>query len=96
MKDVDKKMSKLQGSTELLSRNIEASLTEKLVGIEKIAFSSIAEYDDLKRIVIRTLEIKENYNPLFVGPPASAKTLFWSYSMILKYKTQRCLRQQIV
>jgi hypothetical protein len=69
-------MSKLRGSTDLLSRNIEASLTEKVVGIEKIAFSSIAEYDDLKRIVIRTLEIKENYNLLFVGPPASAKILF--------------------
>ena len=44
--------------------------------LEKIAFPSIAEYDDLKRIVIRTLETKENYNLLFIGPPASAKTLF--------------------
>jgi hypothetical protein len=37
------------------------------------AFSSIAEYDEL---VIRVIETKENYNLLFVGPPASAKTLF--------------------
>lgn len=51
-------------------------IIDKIVGIEKIAFSSIAEYDDLKRIVIRTLETRENYNLLFVGPPASAKTLF--------------------
>jgi replication-associated recombination protein RarA len=40
------------------------------------AFSSIAEYDDLKTIVIRALETRENYNLLFVGPPTSAKTLF--------------------
>src|SRR5215469_8429769 len=70
-------MGKLQNICDLFNHMIESSqLIEKLVGIEKIAFSSIAEYDDLKRIVIRTLETKQNYNLLFVGPPASAKTLF--------------------
>jgi len=70
-------MGKLRNICDLFSHKIESSqLIEKLVGIEKIAFSSIAEYDDLKRNVIRTLETKENCNLLFVGPPASAKTLF--------------------
>jgi holliday junction DNA helicase RuvB len=64
---------KLQDILDLFSHKIEV---EKLVGIEKIAFSTIAEYDDLKSIVIRALETREKYNLLFVGPPASAKTLF--------------------
>jgi replication-associated recombination protein RarA len=36
----------------------------------------ICGYDDLKQIVIRTLDAEDNYNLLFVGPPASSKTLF--------------------
>ena len=33
-------------------------------------------YDDIKNIVRRALDTEENYNLLFVGPPASSKTLF--------------------
>lgn len=40
------------------------------------AFSNIEGYSDLKEIVKRTLDSDENYNLLFVGPPASSKTLF--------------------
>ena len=39
-------------------------------------FNKICGYDDLKQIVIRTLDAEDNYNLLFVGPPASSKTLF--------------------
>jgi len=35
----------------------------------------IREYDDIKHLVRRALDSDENYNLLFVGPPASAKTL---------------------
>ena len=33
-------------------------------------------YEDIKDIVRRALDSNENYNLLFVGPPASSKTLF--------------------
>ena len=33
-------------------------------------------YDDIKAIVKRALDAEDNYNLLFIGPPASAKTLF--------------------
>ena len=39
-------------------------------------FDSIQGYDDLKGIVIRALDTTDNYCLLFIGPPASAKTLF--------------------
>src|SRR5215813_5390659 len=39
-------------------------------------FNNIQGYDDIKNIVRRTLDAEENYNLLFIGPPASAKTLF--------------------
>jgi MoxR-like ATPase len=39
-------------------------------------FENIHGYDDLKDIVGRALEAEDNYNLLFIGPPASAKTLF--------------------
>ena len=42
----------------------------------KTAFDNIIGYDDLKEIVNRTLSSDENYNLLFVGPPASSFTLF--------------------
>ena len=42
----------------------------------KTAFDNIIGYDDLKEIVNRTLSSDENYNLLFIGPPASSKTLF--------------------
>src|SRR5215467_1361054 len=41
-----------------------------------IAFENIQGYDDLKDIVRRALDAEDNYNLLFIGPPASAKTLF--------------------
>jgi DNA polymerase III delta prime subunit len=43
---------------------------------KEIEFSNIQGYDDIKDIVRRALDAEDNYNLLFVGPPASAKTLF--------------------
>src|SRR5215475_4977351 len=42
----------------------------------EIGFENIQGYDDLKQIVSRALDAEDNYNLLFVGPPASSKTLF--------------------
>jgi hypothetical protein len=39
-------------------------------------FDKIEGYEDIKDIVIRALDSEENYNLLFIGPPASTKTLF--------------------
>ena len=39
-------------------------------------FYNIQGYDDIKDIVRRALDVEDNYNLLFIGPPASAKTLF--------------------
>jgi Holliday junction DNA helicase RuvB len=41
-----------------------------------VEFGNIEGYDDIKDIVRRVLDSEENYNLLFAGPPASAKTLF--------------------
>ena len=41
-----------------------------------IGFDNIQGYDDIKDIVRRVLDAEENYNLLFIGPPANAKTLF--------------------
>jgi MoxR-like ATPase len=43
---------------------------------KEIGFNNIQGYDDIKDIVRRVLDAEDNYNLLFVGPPASAKTLF--------------------
>jgi hypothetical protein len=43
---------------------------------KEIEFNNIHGYDDIKHIVTRALDAEDNYNLLFVGPPASAKTLF--------------------
>jgi hypothetical protein len=43
---------------------------------KEIGFENIQGYDDIKDIVKRALDAEDNYNLLFVGPPASAKTLF--------------------
>ena len=43
---------------------------------KEIEFNNIQGYDDLKNIVRRALDTEDNYNLLFLGPPASAKTLF--------------------
>ena len=43
---------------------------------KEIEFNDIQGYDDIKDIVRRALDAEDNYNLLFVGPPASAKTLF--------------------
>jgi replication-associated recombination protein RarA len=39
-------------------------------------FYNIQGYDDIKDIVRRALDAEDNYNLLFIGSPASAKTLF--------------------
>jgi MoxR-like ATPase len=43
---------------------------------KEIGFENIQGYDDIKDIVKRALDAEDNYNLLFVEPPASAKTLF--------------------
>jgi hypothetical protein len=43
---------------------------------KEIGFENIQGYDDIKDIVRRALEVQDNYNLLFIGPPANAKTLF--------------------
>ena len=40
------------------------------------SFSSIFGYDDLKEIIRHTLESEDSYNLLFIGEPASSKTMF--------------------
>lgn len=42
----------------------------------EVEFKNIQWYDDMKDIVKRALDAEDNYNLLFIGPPASAKTLF--------------------
>jgi hypothetical protein len=39
-------------------------------------FYNIRGYDDIKDIIRRALDAEDNYNLLFIGSPASAKTLF--------------------
>jgi MoxR-like ATPase len=51
---------------------------------KEIEFNNIQGYDDIKNIVGRVLDAEDNYNLLFIGPPASAKTLF--LLGILEYK----------
>jgi hypothetical protein len=43
---------------------------------KEVEFENIQGYDDLKDIVRRVLDAEDNYNLLFIGLPASAKTLF--------------------
>jgi Holliday junction DNA helicase RuvB len=43
---------------------------------KEILFNNIHGYDDIMDIVKRALHAEDNYNLLFIGPPASAKTLF--------------------
>src|SRR5215468_10645146 len=45
---------------------------------KEVEFGNIQGYDDIKNLVSRALDSDENYNLLFCGPPASAKTLFLS------------------
>ncbi|MGC2573548.1 MAG: hypothetical protein WA364_18700 [Candidatus Nitrosopolaris sp.] len=48
-----------------------------LFSISKLTgFDKIEGYEDIKDIVIRALDYEDNYNLLFIGAPASAKTLF--------------------
>jgi hypothetical protein len=42
----------------------------------RVEFGNIEGYHDLKDIVTCALDAEDNYNLLFIGPPASAKTLF--------------------
>jgi replication-associated recombination protein RarA len=43
---------------------------------KEVQFRNIEGYDDIKDLVRRVLRSDENYNLLFCGAPASAKTLF--------------------
>jgi MoxR-like ATPase len=43
---------------------------------KECVFNNIHGYDDIKDLVRRALDAEDNYNLLFVGPPASAKTIF--------------------
>jgi len=43
---------------------------------KQTGFDNIQGYDDIKNIVRRVLDSQNNYNLLFTGSPASAKTLF--------------------
>ena len=43
---------------------------------KEIEFENIQGYDDIKDIIKLALDAEDNYNLLFIGPPASAKTLF--------------------
>ncbi|MGA9151041.1 MAG: ATP-binding protein [Candidatus Nitrosopolaris sp.] len=43
---------------------------------KEVEFGNIEGYADIKEIVRRALDAEDNYNLLFIGPPASAKTLF--------------------
>jgi MoxR-like ATPase len=43
---------------------------------KEIEFNNIQGYEDIKDIIRRALEAEDSYNLLFVGPPASSKTLF--------------------
>ena len=47
-------------------------------------FTRIQGYEDIKDIVRRVLDSDENYSLLFVGPPASSKTLFLQGILELK------------
>ena len=49
----------------------------------------------LRIIVTRTLETRENYNLLFVGPPASAKTLFL-YEILELRKGEYIVRRRVL
>ncbi len=48
-------------------------------------FDKIEGYEDIKDIVMRALDSEDNYNLLFSGPPASAKTLFLLVILELKH-----------
>ena len=41
---------------------------------KEVEFGNIGGYDDIKDIVRRALDAEDNYNLLFIGPPA--RTLF--------------------
>ena len=43
---------------------------------KEVEFENIQGYEDIKDIVKRAIDAEDNYNLLFIGPPASAKTLF--------------------
>jgi hypothetical protein len=42
----------------------------------EVEFKNIRGYDDINDVVRRAIDAENNYNLLFIGPPASAKTLF--------------------
>jgi Holliday junction resolvasome RuvABC ATP-dependent DNA helicase subunit len=48
-------------------------------------FDKIEGYEDINDIVIRALDSEDNYNLLFIGPSASAKTFFLLGILELKH-----------
>jgi holliday junction DNA helicase RuvB len=48
-------------------------------------FDKIEGYEDIKDIVMHALDSDDNYNLLFTGPPASAKTVFLLGILELKH-----------
>jgi replication-associated recombination protein RarA len=48
-------------------------------------FDKIEGYEDIKDILIRVLDSEDNYNLLFIGPPACSKTLFLLGILELKH-----------
>src|SRR6201988_2889752 len=43
---------------------------------KEVEFENIHGYEEIKDKIKRALDAQNNYNLLFIGPPASAKTLF--------------------
>ena len=42
---------------------------------KEVEFENIQGYEDIKDIVKRAIDAEDNYNLLFIGPPASAKII---------------------
>jgi hypothetical protein len=80
-----------------MSIGLDSSLTAQALGDQmkffhhlfssnkQIGFDKIEGYEDIKDIVIRALDSEDNYNLLFTGPPACAKTLFLLGILELKH-----------
>jgi len=58
--------------------NTRMKFFHNLLNIEKkqTTFDKIQGYDDIKEIVKRALNGSDTYNLIFIGSPASGKTLF--------------------
>jgi Holliday junction resolvasome RuvABC ATP-dependent DNA helicase subunit len=81
MKFVDKIIDKL-----IDLGNPEFAREYPLLKTEERGFEKIAGYADIKDIMRKALVSEESINILFVGPPASAKTMFLQGVMELRRK----------